>query len=159
MTWEQVSTMAAAGQEIANHTYSHRDPDKQSLAELKTDILAGDSAIFAHTGIHPTALAYPFNHHNDAQTAIATELSLIPRLSQQSFGGKRVSTESDFEAWLNKTLRSGGWTVTMTHGIASGYDALPQPELFEKYLRRLAQLQQEGQILILPFTEAAKYFN
>jgi peptidoglycan/xylan/chitin deacetylase (PgdA/CDA1 family) len=159
MTWEQITAMATAGQEIANHTYSHRDPDKQSLSELKADILAGDSAIFAHTGIHPTALAYPYNHHNDEQTAIATELSLIPRLAQQSFGGKRVPTENDFDAWLFNTLRKGGWTVTMTHGIADGYDALPNPALFETYLRRLAQLQAEGEILILPFSEAASYMQ
>lgn len=159
MTWEQIAAMAAAGQEIANHTYSHRDPDKQSLAELKADILAGDSAIFVHTGIHPTALAFPYNHHNDEQTAVATELSLIPRLKQQSFGGKRVPTESDFDAWLYKTLRSGGWIVTMTHGITVGYDALPNPALFETYLRRLAQLQEEGQIWILPFSKAAAYMQ
>jgi hypothetical protein len=47
----------------------------------------------------------------------------------------------------------------MTHGITVGYDAFASYELFETCIRRLAEMQQDGEILILPFSEAAAYME
>ena len=159
MTWEQIREMAQAGQEIANHSYSHRNLADMTLAEARQDILRGDSAIYAHTGIHTTALAFPSNHKSDSLIAMVRDMGIYPRVAQRSFGGKSAATEADFDKWLNKLLRSGEWTVAMTHAIAIGYDAFPDPSLFDQYLRRLAQLHQEGKIYIAPFSEIAAYME
>ena len=155
MTWEQVREMAEDGQEIANHSYSHRNLAEMTLAEARADILRGDSAVFAHTGKHTTALAFPSNHKSDSLIAMVNEMGIYPRVAQQSFGGKSVSTEEAFTKWINKAVKRGGWTVGMTHAISIGYDAFPDPAVFEQHLRTLAQMHQEGKIYIAPFSEIA----
>ena len=159
MTWKQIAEMDAAGQEIANHTFTHRDPNKATFDEAVQDIRRGDSAIYAHIGHHTTALAFPGNHHTDSLVQAASDMGFRSRTKQQSFGGKRITCVDDFERWLVKVLKSGGWHVTMTHGITVGYDAFASYELFETCMRRLAELQQNGELLILPFSEAAAYME
>lgn len=122
-TWEQARMLMEHGHTIGNHTYAHRDLTKVSLAEAKREIAMGDSAIFAHLGIHPTALALPYNHKSDSLLALCDSLGLQPRLRQQSFGGKKVPTVDSFRTWLNKQVKRGGEATTMTHGISVGYDA------------------------------------
>ena len=155
MTWEQVREMADAGHEIANHSYSHRNLADMTLAQAREEIIRGDSAIYAHTGRHTTALAFPSNHKSDSLITMVRDMGIYPRVAQRSFGGKSASTEQDFDKWLNKVLKSGEWTIAMTHAIAIGYDAFPDPALFEQYIRRLAQLHEEGKIYIAPFSEIA----
>lgn len=122
-TWEQARLLMEHGHTIGNHTYSHRDLTKLPLAEAEREIQRGDSAIYAHLGIHPTALALPYNHKSDSLLALCDSLGLQPRLRQQSFGGKKVPTVDSFRTWLNKQVQRGGEVTTMTHGISVGYDA------------------------------------
>lgn len=159
MTWEQIKEMSKDGQEIANHTYTHKDLDKLTLAEARVEIEKGDAAIYKQTGKHPKALAFPSNHKNDSLVMMVEEMGYYPRMEQQSFGGKKVPDEEAFDKWLRSQLKRGGWAVTMTHGISVGYDAFPEPEVLESHLRKLAQLQAEGKIWIAPFSEVMEYIK
>lgn len=122
-TWEQATLLLEHGHTIGNHTYSHRDLTKVSLAEAAREIQMGDSAIYVHLGMHPTALALPYNHKSDSLIALCDSLGLSPRLRQQSFGGSKMPTVEAFRTWLDKQVKRGGEAATMTHGISVGYDA------------------------------------
>ena len=159
MTWKQIKEMSQNGQEIANHTYTHKDLDKLSLQDAKKEIEMGAAAIFAQTLKQPTALAFPSNHKHDSLVMMVEQMGLYPRIEQQSFGGKKMATDEAFDKWIKSQLKRGGWAVTMTHGISVGYDAFPEPEVFENHLRKLAELQAEGKIWIAPFSEVMDYIK
>lgn len=122
-TWEQARLLMAHGHTIGNHTYSHRDLTKLPLVEAEREIAMGDSAIFAHLGVHPTALALPYNHKSDGLLALCDSLGYTVRVRQQSFGGGKMPTVEAFRTWLDKQVKRGGEAATMTHGISVGYDA------------------------------------
>lgn len=121
--WEQARLLMAHGHIIGNHTYSHRDLTKVTLAEAKREIGMGDSAIYANLGIHPTWLALPYNHKSDSLLALCDSLEYTVRVRQQSFGGGKMPTVEAFRTWLDKQVKRGGEITTMTHGISVGYDA------------------------------------
>ena len=154
--WEQAALFAQHGHTVGNHTYAHRDLTKMPLAEAGREIKKGDSAIFAHLGIHPAELALPYNHKSDSLLALCDSLGLSPRLKQVSFGGKRAPSVAAFRTWLDKQVKQGGEVTTMTHGISVGYDAF-QPDtvtgqspidIFHECLVMLKQYEKEGKIVL-----------
>lgn len=159
MTWEQIKEMSKAGQEIANHTYTHKDLEKLSLDEARVEIEKGDAAVFKQIGKHTKALAFPSNHKNDSLVMMVEQMGYYPRMEQQSFGGKKLTSEEAFDKLMRSKIKHGGWLVTMTHGISVGYDAFENPELFEQCIRKLAEMQAEGKIWIAPFSEVMEYIK
>lgn len=59
-----VEEIAAAGQEIACHGYRHKFPNKQSRAELYTDLIRFE-AVVAAVGARPTLFRPPGGGYND----------------------------------------------------------------------------------------------
>ena len=155
-TWEQAALLYQHGHTIGNHTFAHRDLTKMSLAEAAQEIRKGDSAVFARLGVHPTALALPYNHKSDSLLALCDSLGLSPRLKQFSFGGKKVPSVQAFRTWLDKQVSRGGDITTMTHGITMGYDAfrtdtLTQQsplDIFRDCLILIKQYEKEGKLVL-----------
>lgn len=74
MTWEQLTTLAKDGAEIANHSWNHehlidRNPEESKEAWLKrteNNILKTENAIKEATGQNLKILAYPYGEYNMA---------------------------------------------------------------------------------------------
>lgn len=69
----QLRALAAAGNEIANHSMTHRHLTRLGGGELAGEICAASDAIEAITGRRPATFAYPFGDRDDdvAATVLA----------------------------------------------------------------------------------------
>lgn len=56
----QVAGLADAGHELGNHLWSHTDPERQSRAEIRTEIERTAAAIAAAGGAHPGLVRPPY---------------------------------------------------------------------------------------------------
>jgi peptidoglycan/xylan/chitin deacetylase (PgdA/CDA1 family) len=63
MTWQQVSALAARGNEIAGHTLDHRDLTTLSSTEARRQVCADRNALLSH-GYAVTDFAYPYGSFN-----------------------------------------------------------------------------------------------
>lgn len=153
-TWEQSALLLEHGHRIGNHTYAHRNLTDLSIDDARREIEKGDSAIFAHLGVHPTELAFPGNKKSDSLLVMVKEMGLSPREVQQSFGGKRAPTVEAFRLWLDKQVKKGADVTTMTHGITVGFDAFAPDtvsgqsalDIFRECLIIIKTYEQEGKI-------------
>lgn len=139
MTWAQLREMAADGQEITNHGYRHNAVIKLQGEALRYEVQHNDTLISDSAGVFPRTYFYPGNRKSDEGIDFCSRDRVGTRMFQGSFGSKRDS------AWvhrtLERTLRNHEWTVWMTHGITTGYDAFPNVELFWNTLEKVAQLK------------------
>ena len=139
MTWAQLREMAADGQEITNHGYRHNAVIKLQGEALRYEVQHNDTLISDSVGVFPRTYFYPGNRKSDEGIDFCSRDRVGTRMFQGSFGSKRDS------AWvhrtLERTLRNQEWTVWMTHGITTGYDAFPNVELFWNTLEKVAQLK------------------
>ena len=139
MTWEQLREMAADGQEITSHGWAHHAVVNLSGEAQRYEVQHNDTVICEHLGCFPRTYFYPGNRKNDVGVDFCSLNRVGTRMFQGSFGSKRDS------AWvqrtLDRTLKRGEWTVTMTHGITTGYDAFRDPQLLWKCLEQVAAMQ------------------
>lgn len=139
MTWAQLREMAADGQEITSHGYRHNAVIKLQGEALRYEVQHNDTLISDSAGVFPRTYFYPGNRKSEEGIEFCSRDRVGTRMFQGSFGSKRDST------WVNRTLertlRNHEWTVWMTHGITTGYDAFPNVELFWNTLEKVAQLK------------------
>jgi len=60
----QIKALAAAGNEIANHTWSHPDLTGLSYDGVRTEVRRASDSIQSLVGVRPTTLAYPSGRYN-----------------------------------------------------------------------------------------------
>lgn len=75
------------------------------------------------------------------------------RNSQVSFGSKRDSLW--MANWITRLLKRHEWGVTMTHGITTGYDCFPDPQVLWHHLEQVASMQ--DRIWVATFHDIAAY--
>jgi len=71
MTACQLREIAAAGNELADHTWNHDDLTSLTLEQARSRIRAAADAIESLVGVRPVTLAYPYGHHNSTAEAAA----------------------------------------------------------------------------------------
>jgi peptidoglycan/xylan/chitin deacetylase (PgdA/CDA1 family) len=152
-TWVELQEMAAQGQEISNHGWSHRSLPRISTEEVRVEIDRNDSIIEAKIGSRPVTYCYAGNAKNAEVVRMATEHRVGTRTEQFSVGGK--STSENLERRIDTLLANRGWGVTMTHGITYGYDAFKSDSIFWDHLEKVKKL--EDKIWIGTFREVAAY--
>lgn len=153
LSWEQAREMALGGQEITSHGYAHLNVTRLSPAELRREVQHNDTLIWQHTGQLPRTYLYPGNRKSDTATAFCSRGRTCTRTSQVSLGGKR--TPEWFGGYLCQLMASHGWGITMTHGIAMGYDHFDQPRYFTRMLE-LAAARQDS-LWIAPLRDVGAY--
>lgn len=139
MTWAQLREMAADGQEISNHGYRHNAVIKLQGEALRYEVQHNDTLISDSVGVFPRTYFYPGNRKSEEGIELCSRDRVGTRMFQGSFGSKRDST------WVNRTLertlRNHEWTVWMTHGITTGYDAFQDTQLLWNTLECVAHMQ------------------
>ena len=153
MTWENLKEMAAAGHEISNHGWAHKNFGKFKLDSIIEDINKNDSAIFANIGIMPRTFFYPNNTKTPEGIKLASENRIDTRTFQRSLGGN--SNAIELEQWVNKLLNDHDWGVTMTHGITYGYDHFTSPNILWEHLKKVKAM--EDKIWVGTFRDVAGY--
>lgn len=152
-TWAAAREMADEGQEMASHTYTHRNVTTLPPDTLRNDLLRNDTAIYRHTGQRPLTLLYPGNRKSAEAVAICGQGRVCTRTFQISLGSKR--TPEWFAAYLDSLIAGGQWGVTMTHGIECGYDCFPSADAFIRMLELAASLR--DRLWVAPLRDVAAY--
>jgi alpha-L-rhamnosidase len=153
MTWDMLREMAADGQEIASHGWEHRNVTKLDSEALRQEVVRNDSAIAKETGQYPVTFVYPGNAKSAEAIAFCEQGRVGSRTYQLSLGAKR--TTAFLRHYLDSLVARGEWGVTMTHGIAQGYDHFKDPHVLWTFLDDLQLRQQE--IWVAPFRDVAAY--
>lgn len=154
MTWEQLREMVEAGQEITSHGYKHLSMEKLTEPEaLRYEVQHNDTLIYNKVGMFPRTYFFPGNRKTEEGLAFTQKDRVGTRTSQVSFGSKRDSLW--MQNWLNRLLKKGEWGVTMTHGITTGYDCFPNPQVFWDHLEQVAKMQ--DRIWVATFHDVAAY--
>ncbi len=126
---EDVARLAAAGHEIACHTFSHLDCGKARASDIAAELDANRGALNA-IGVEATTFAYPYGdvspwgkalindrflagralHHGLVTTG--TDLNQAPGVGIEGQDGYRVA-----RAWMDRAAAVNGWVVLYTHDV------------------------------------------
>lgn len=145
MTWSQVSSLAAAGNEIGGHTLDHPDLTTLTGAQARQEICADRNALFQH-GLGATDFAYPDGAFNPGVESIAQECgynsarttswygsgcgnpctdAIPPRdpyaTTIVAFGGSQ--TVAAIENNIMAAEAHGGWAQIVIHRVCDGCEA------------------------------------
>jgi peptidoglycan-N-acetylglucosamine deacetylase len=135
ISWPQLKALAAQGHEISNHSWSHPQLTKLDDAALDEEVNKSFDAIAAHIGSPPLTFCYPGNGFDARVKAAALRRHITDR--ESCFDFQNTTKEDGSNAEVDRAIRDGVWIVSITHGIAHGYGAYPQPKDFERDLENL----------------------
>jgi len=93
LTRDQVRALAAAGNEIDDHTYDHVEVTHLDAAHLHYEVMAAAARIAALAGSWPIAFAYPFGRYD----ALA-----LDELAADGFGLAVTTREGALETWQGR---------------------------------------------------------
>ncbi len=153
LSWAQCGEMAAAGHEISNHGWSHKNLAQCTLEEASYEIKKNDSVIYEKLGFVPVTYCYAYNAFNEEILKMASENRVGTRIHEFDLGSK--STPEILDQRVAGFLETGEWGVAMTHGINYGYDAFADPTVFWEHLEKVKALQDK--IWVGTFREVAAY--
>jgi peptidoglycan/xylan/chitin deacetylase (PgdA/CDA1 family) len=115
---------AAAGMEIANHSYTHRSLTSLTPFEATREMLQTQAAVLALTGQLPRFVRPPGGNWNNRVAAIAREWGLTPCMwSVDVFDSEIISARKVAEAVLTQV--KPGSIILMHNGKVSTLQALP----------------------------------
>lgn len=132
MTWDQLRTMVADGQEIASHGWEHRAVTRLDEEALRHEVERNDSAIMMNIGVKPLTYVYPGNSKSDEMVRYCEQGRVGSRTFQMSLGSKRTTEE--MQRNVDSLIDKGEWGITMTHGILRGYDHFKDPQVLWDFL-------------------------
>ena len=153
MSWEQARKMAQAGHEITNHGWMHKNLTKLVGEERRFEIQHNDTVIFEQTGIFPRTYFYPGNRKNEEAIACASVDRVGTRIRQIDIGSRRNARW--LTQWTDSLIANRLWGVGMTHGIVTGYDAFPDPQVFWNHLDEVNC--RRDRLWVTTFREVAAY--
>ena len=155
MTWDMLRELAADGQEIASHGWEHRNLTRLSPEALRHEVQANDSAIYRETGQWPVTFVYPGNNKSPEVIAFCEQGRVCSRTFQTSLGSKRSG--QFLQDYIDTLLSHREWGVTMTHGIARGYDHFADPQVMWDFLDYIQSKSSE--LWVATFRDVAAYIR
>jgi peptidoglycan/xylan/chitin deacetylase (PgdA/CDA1 family) len=153
ISWQELKEMAAGGHEIASHTWSHPNLQKLPTAEVDAQFSKAYDEIKTRIGKPPLTVAFSFNASTPEIQATAQKYHVAYRAYQTSISDK--STVASLNTWADKLVSDKKWGVIMAHGVANGYAALSDPEIFRTHLKYVKS--RERDIWVDTFANIARY--
>jgi peptidoglycan/xylan/chitin deacetylase (PgdA/CDA1 family) len=164
----------AAGQEIGNHTVTHRHTSELTPADEKNEVVDAKQKLQSLFNVPVLTLAYPYveispglrkwvEAENFAARGGGGNGYLTPDMDPDWFNIPSQVTMTSYayetyKNWVDQDLSSGAWTVLMIHAIegSNWY----QPITKETYLKLLDYLvQNKKDLWVAPFGEVAAYWR
>jgi hypothetical protein len=93
LSWDQLQSLAQAGNEIAGHTLTHENLRGLSPAEARRQVCDDRASLFAH-GFQPTSFAYPFGRFDDAVKQIVRDCGYNSARWVAGVDGRRTFAET-----------------------------------------------------------------
>jgi peptidoglycan/xylan/chitin deacetylase (PgdA/CDA1 family) len=146
LTWDQLTALSQAGNEIASHTVDHVDLKKLKLADARFQVCQ-DRVNLASHGFQPESMAYPFGDVNstvetqvvkycgdnsgrgvtgvDDKTVFAETIPPAdPYATRTPADPKQGTTLATIEGYVTAAEQNaGGWVQLTFHHICSSCDA------------------------------------
>src|SRR5262252_10453078 len=146
LTWDQLTALSQAGNEIGSHTIDHVDLKKLKLADARFQVCQDRVNLAAH-GLHPESFAYPFGDYNatvetlvvaycgdnSARTVTGVNDKTVfaetippadPYATRTPADPKQGTTLATIEGYVTSAEQNGGGWVQLTfHHICDGCDA------------------------------------
>ena len=164
-----------AGQEIGNHTVTHRHTSELSPADERTEVESAKAALEKLTGQPVLTFAYPYVEESPGIKKWVAANDFIARGGGQnnnyltpdmnpdwydipSQATQTVYAGETYKNWVDTDLSAGAWTVLMIHAIegSNWY----QPIKKKTYLDFLDYLVKKRKDLwIAPFVEVGAYWK
>lgn len=143
LTWDQLTSLSQAGNEIASHTVDHVDLKKLKLADARFQVCQDRVNLAAH-GFQPESFAYPFSDLNSTvetqvvqycgdnsgrtssgvndRTVFAESIPPAdPYATRTPADPKQGTTVATIEGYVTSAEQNGGGWVQLTfHHICSG---------------------------------------
>jgi peptidoglycan/xylan/chitin deacetylase (PgdA/CDA1 family) len=170
LSWAQLGDLAAAGNEIAGHTVTHRNVKKLKTGPARQEVCGDRVALFEH-GFQPVSFAYPFGAFDpDAKAVVAacgynsgrgvsgvndrrvfaeTIPPLDPYATRTPPNPKQSTTLATIQGYVTAAEENGGgWVQLVFHHLCDGCDAYSiTPETFAALLDWLAPRAGTGTVV------------
>lgn len=165
MSWDQLNTLQAQGQEIGGHTVDHVTLRGLAAPDLRHEICDDRQILQAH-GFNPASFAYPFGSYDEAAKSMVQRCGytdartvrggpeVVPPPDAFALRGfPYIVTDTDF----NKLVRyvtgtrkdTGGWVILIFHHVCDNCDYFSvQPDVLDRFAGWLADQQSSGNITV-----------
>ncbi len=171
MTWDQLKSLQAAGNEIGGHSYDHMRLGGLDAAQLQHEICDDRQNLIDH-GLSPVSFAYPFGNYDP---------SVHDMVRQCGYAGARtisdgpqhfplpdpyavrampyVVSDTDLpklQRYVNLSRNEGaGWVVMIFHHVCDACDYYAiRPDIMNQLIHWLARQQSLGNLEVMTFGEA-----
>ncbi len=154
--WDRLKELAAAGHEIANHSWTHANLPKSDDANLEQEVNRAYERITEKIGVAPLSFCYPGNGYDDRVRKLVMQRHVADRTFQDAYGGKDFTAELANKR-IDDAILDGKWLVGMIHGITTGYEPFTSPEIFEGHLKYVKSL--EAKVWVDTFANVSRYIQ
>ncbi|MFK3689447.1 polysaccharide deacetylase family protein [Agrobacterium tumefaciens] len=146
------SQLAAAGHELACHTFSHRKLSSFSREGLKADLDRNDSVLGSFDGNrHARNFSVPFGMASPVMQPLLrhkfrTTRGIMPginrgKIDPHNLAAVELRSDQNYldaaDLWLEDVLQNGGWLIIFTHDVSRtpSFYGCPE-ERFQGFVRR-----------------------
>ncbi|QTK79727.1 Polysaccharide Deacetylase [Agrobacterium tumefaciens] len=146
------SQLAAAGHELACHTFSHRKLSSFSREGLKADLDRNDSVLGSFNGNrHARNFSVPFGMASPVMQPLLrrkfrTTRGIMPGINRgkvdpHNLAAVELRSDQNYldaaDLWLEDVLQNGGWLIIFTHDVSRtpSFYGCPE-ERFQGFVRR-----------------------
>lgn len=146
------SQLAAAGHELACHTFSHRKLSSFSWEGLKADLDRNDSVLGSFDGNrHARNFSVPFGMASPVMQTLLrrkfrTTRGIMPginrgKIDPHNLAAVELRSDQNYldaaDLWLEDVLQNGGWLIIFTHDVSRtpSFYGCPE-ERFQGFVRR-----------------------
>jgi peptidoglycan/xylan/chitin deacetylase (PgdA/CDA1 family) len=164
-----------AGQEIGNHTVTHRHTADLAPADEKNEVEQAKATLEKLTGSPVVTFAYPYVEESPgikkwveaddfmARGGYGTSYYLTPNMNPDWYDIPSQATMTiyayeTYKNWVDQALASGAWTVLMIHAVegSNWYQPIPK-KTYLQFLDYLVQKQKD--LWVAPFGEVGGYWR
>ena len=170
MTWDQLKSLQAAGNEIGGHSLDHTKLQGLGTDALRHEICDDRQNLIEH-GFTPVSLAYPFGNYDPNVKAMAKEcgyagartvhdgpqpLPVSDPYAVRAF--PYIVSDTDLgkmQRYISGTRKEGGgWVVLVFHHVCDSCDYFAiRPALMKEFIPWLADQQSMGHLRVATFGE------
>ena len=171
---EEWKKILDSGQEIGNHTVTHRHTSDLTPADEKNEIENAKTTLQKLFGIPVLTMAYPFVEESpglkkwvEADDFIARggggKVYITPDVNPDWFdipsqGAMSAYAFETYKNWVDQDLAAGAWTIITIHSIegSNWYQPIPK-KTYLQFLDYLVQNQKD--LWVAPFGEVGAYWR
>ena len=175
MTWEQLTTLQADGNEIGGHTLNHQKLEGLDTEALRHQICDDRQNLIAH-GFNPVSFAYPFGTYDIHVQQMVRDCSYLD--ARSVVGGTETTPPSDpyalralpyivsdttfdkLRKYVSNSFKGGDdWVILIFHHVCDSCDFFSvKPDVMNEFIPWLAQQQDLEHVRVMTVGEVISHY-